>query len=70
MPIVWVWVNSHGSFPLGMLWLVLVTAGAWIDRRRISLLYMVAFGLGLVAAAINPLGPKLLVFPVDCVVQA
>ncbi len=63
VPMVWVWVNSHGSFPLGMLWLVLVTAGAWIDRRRISLLYMVAFGLGLVAAAINPLGPKLLVFP-------
>ena len=33
LPIVWVWVNSHGSFVLGVLWLGAVGVGAGIDRR-------------------------------------
>jgi hypothetical protein len=63
VPIVWVWVNSHGSFPLGLAWLALVTAGAWLDRRPISGRYLLGFAVGLVVAAVNPLGPKLLLFP-------
>lgn len=66
IPVVWVWVNSHGSFPLGVAWLVAVLAGAWIDERRWPVeraRYAVAFAAGLVVACVNPLGPKLLVFP-------
>ncbi|MEY2426179.1 MAG: hypothetical protein QOI61_1751 [Actinomycetota bacterium] len=65
VPIVWVWVNSHGSFPLGLAWLLVVAAGAWIDDRTLGDLprYLVGFGVGLAAAAVNPLGPKMLSFP-------
>jgi hypothetical protein len=66
VPVVWVWVNSHGSFPLGVAWLFLVAAGAALDRREVprrELRNLGAFAVGLVVAAVNPLGPKLLAFP-------
>jgi hypothetical protein len=65
VPIVWVWVQSHGSFPLGVLWLGLVFLGTWIDRRAWPadlVRYIAAFAVGLAVACINPLGPKLLTF--------
>lgn len=65
VPIVWVWVNSHGSFPLGLAWLGLASLGAAIDERRwpaTCARYVGAFVVGLVVAAVNPLGPKLLAF--------
>jgi hypothetical protein len=65
VPVVWVWVNSHGSFPLGLAWLGLAGAGAWIDDRRWPAewaRYAGAFVVGLVVAAVNPLGPRLLAF--------
>jgi hypothetical protein len=67
VPVVWVWVNSHGSFPLGLAWLVLAGAGAWLDQRRWPaewVRYVGAFVVGLVVAAVNPLGPRLLAFAV------
>ena len=66
IPIVWVWVNTHGSFPLGLAWLVAVAVGAAIDTRRRPRdieRYVVAFVGSLAFAAVNPLGPKLLAFP-------
>jgi hypothetical protein len=66
LPVVWLWVNTHGSFPLGVAWLALVAAGEAIERRaipRVALRYGAAFAGGLVLAAVNPLGPRLLVFP-------
>jgi hypothetical protein len=67
VPIVWVWVNTHGSFPLGLLWIGAVVVGEWFDggRRRPvpSMRYMTSFVVGLVVACVNPLGPRLLVFP-------
>jgi hypothetical protein len=66
VPIVWVWVNSHGSFVLGLGWLVLVAAGEWLDggRRRPPVLpWLGGFVAGLVVACVNPLGVRLLVFP-------
>lgn len=65
VPIVWVWVNTHGSFVLGLAWLVLATAGEALDRRgrpEVFPRYLAAFGVGLAGAAVNPLGPRLLAF--------
>ena len=67
VPIVWVWVNSHGSFPLGLAWIGVVGLGAWIDGRRFPVdlaRYAGAFVIGLAVACINPLGPRLLTFAV------
>lgn len=73
VPVAWVWVNAHGSFVLGLGWLVLVAIGQWLDagadagRRRTPappvLPYLGWFTAGLVAACVNPLGPRLLTFP-------
>ena len=66
VPIVWLWVNSHGSFPLGALWLVARGAGEAIERRGWpveTLRYGGFFAIGLVASILNPLGYKLLAFP-------
>lgn len=66
LPIVWVWVNSHGSFPLGALWLGATAIGCAIDERRLVTDRFKAglwFLGGLVMASVNPLGPKLLLFP-------
>jgi hypothetical protein len=66
VPIVWVWVNSHGSFVLGFGWLVLVAVGEWLDDRRSrppGLRPLVGFAAGLAVACANPLGPRLLAFP-------
>jgi hypothetical protein len=65
VPVVWVWVNSHGSFPLGLAWLGLAGLGAWMDDRRFPTewaRYAGAFAVGLVASILNPLGPRLLLF--------
>ena len=69
VPVVWVWVNTHGSFPLGLVWLGAVVVGAAIDAKswrgaRPLLRYAGWFVAGLVGAAVNPLGPKLLAFSV------
>ena len=65
VPLVWLWVNTHGSFPLGLAFLGGRLVGEWLDERRApSLRYLVTFAVGLVAAAVNPLGPKLLLFAV------
>jgi hypothetical protein len=65
VPIVWVWVNTHGSFPLGIAYLVARMAGEWLDDRRVpSARATGAFVVGLAVGALNPLGPKLLTFAV------
>ena len=66
VPLVWVWVNTHGSFPLGLAWLAAVYVGAGLDARarpRWLERYVVAFIVGMVVSAANPLGPRLLAFP-------
>lgn len=65
VPIGWVWVNTHGSFPLGGAFLVARVAGEWLDDRTTrppALRYLGTFLVGLAVGAINPLGPKLLTF--------
>jgi hypothetical protein len=75
VPVAWVWVNTHGSFVFGALWLGAVAVGETLDvviaeRRlavdRVLLARFRALGvfcLGLLLGAVNPLGPKLLLFP-------
>lgn len=66
LPVVWVWVNSHGSFPLGLLWLGARAVGEYRDWRtwpRETTGYVWGFLGGLVVAAVNPLGARLITFP-------
>ena len=68
VPLMWVWVNTHGSFVLGAGFLGAVLIGGLLDRSdrlRDDLRYVVAFVVGLLVSAVNPLGPKLLVFPLS-----
>lgn len=66
VPIAWVWVNSHGSFPLGAVWLLATAVGCSIDERRLITARFRAglwFAGGLVISCLNPLGFRLLLFP-------
>lgn len=71
LPIGWIWVNTHGSFTLGLVWFAAAFAGSLVDRRRSARLarYGAIFVLGIVAGALNPLGPKLLLFPFSVLTQ-
>jgi hypothetical protein len=63
----WLWVNVHGSFPLGLVALAALYAGRRLDKEDASIeqaaLKWAAIGTAL--AAINPLGPRLLLFPIE-----
>jgi hypothetical protein len=67
LPAMWVWVNSHGSFPLGVLAVALFAVGRRLDGERADTeLRCLAWAIGgVVAGAVSPLGPKLLLFPLD-----
>lgn len=68
LPVIfWLWVNVHGSFALGFLYLVLHFAGGWWgglrpwegERRPL----LMATVLSSVAVFLTPLGYKLVLFP-------
>lgn len=68
VPVFWLWVNTHGSWPLGIVVAVLLLAGTWLDDRRrpdreTRLLAFVL--LGAILGGLNPLGPRLLIFPLE-----
>lgn len=66
VPVVWFWVQSHGSFPLGLAWLAARALGEGLDWRawpRDAVSYIGAFVAGLVVAVVNPLGLRILTFP-------
>lgn len=66
VPVMWLWANIHGSFPLGLVALAAMAIGHRLDTgewgRELTALKWAAIGTAL--AVINPLGPKLLVFPI------
>ncbi len=72
VPVMWVWVNTHGSFPLGLVALGLLAWGARLDggdgATELRSLRWAALGVAL--GVVNPLGPKLLVFPVELLTRA
>src|SRR3954469_17257036 len=66
IPILWVWVSSHGSFILAVAWLGGRGVGEAIDKKgwpSESVHYAVGMVAGLAVSVLNPLGPKLLTFP-------
>ena len=67
VPVGWLWVNIHGSFPLGLAVLVALAAGARLDRadtsRERRALRDLALGC-LAGGLLSPVGPVLLTFPV------
>lgn len=83
IPIMWIWVNTHGSFPLAIVLVGAVGAGRMLDgfattTRRPGLAALrpsrwlpqpetrvMAWTVGgILVGALNPLGPRLLWFPV------
>jgi hypothetical protein len=67
VPVLWLWANAHGSFPMGFGVAVLLWAGRRLDggdtsvERRVTLWVAV----GMAAAVVGPLGPKVLTFPIE-----
>jgi hypothetical protein len=67
----WLWVNSHGSFPFGPLYFLCRLAGRALDREpreRLTRLFSISVA-GVVLGALNPLGPRLLTFPLHVLGQ-
>lgn len=67
VPVMWIWVNTHGSFPFAPGILVLLAIGRRLDGESCAteLRALRWTLLGVALAAINPLGPKLLLFPLS-----
>jgi hypothetical protein len=67
VPIAWVWVNVHGSFPLGVAYVAVVAVGRRLDGERPfhELRALRWLLLGVVLGAAGPLGPRVLAFPVE-----
>jgi hypothetical protein len=66
IPLVWVWVSSHGSFPLALVWFGARGVGEALDSRgipKVTIHYLIGMVTGLVVAIANPLGVRLLTFP-------
>jgi hypothetical protein len=72
VPILWVWVNTHGSFPLGLVFVACWAFGrrldgAWTGQEKRYALWAV---LGTLVGAISPLGPVVLVFPLELLTRS
>lgn len=66
-PVIWLWANIHGTFALGLIYLVLHCLGRWLDgfppwRSRERQL-CVAGAIGFALCFINPYGAKLVIAP-------
>jgi hypothetical protein len=66
VPIMWAWVNVHGSFPMAFAAIVVMLVGRLLDRERptIELRVLGWASLGtLLGGLLSPIGWRLLVFP-------
>jgi hypothetical protein len=68
----WIWVNSHGSFPLGLVLLVALGVGARLDGEQPQRESRAAgyLTVGVLAGAIGPLGWRALTFPVELLARS
>lgn len=67
LPAMWVWVNSHGSFPLALVALACLALGRRLDGDPSTgpeLRGLAWAAGGVVLGMVNPLGPVLVFFPV------
>lgn len=64
--VMWVWVNVHGSFPLGLIAIAAFAIGRRLDGEQptVELAALKWAVVGTLLGAINPVGPKLLFFPI------
>jgi hypothetical protein len=72
VPLFWLWANVHGSFPLGIVviltwWLGTLWSGRSADTERRVLVWS---SIGALAAVISPVGPRILVFPVQLLARS
>ncbi|MGH1505292.1 MAG: hypothetical protein ACRBI6_17205 [Acidimicrobiales bacterium] len=70
VPVLWIWVQTHGSFPLAIVAVGAVVVGAALDDRRVPLRELRVLGWvtgGIALGAIGPLGLGLLLFPLELV---
>jgi hypothetical protein len=68
LPLFWLWVNIHGSFPLGLLAIGAYGLGRLLDRERPVLEAKVlgwALGGTVFGALLSPVGVDLLTFPLN-----
>ena len=64
-PLGWLWVNTHGSFPLGVVYLLAAAVGTRLDGEApaVELRCLRWLVPGLLLGAVGPLGPGVLLFP-------
>ncbi len=70
LPVMWLWVNSNGSFPLAVLIVGATLVGTWLDDRALPRHELSVLGwtlAGTALGAINPLGLRLLIFPFELI---
>lgn len=75
VPLMWLWANSHGSYPLAIGLCLAVLCGELIDQRRagdrvgirreVTVLAAVIAGVAL--SVLSPLGLRAVTFPIDAV---
>jgi hypothetical protein len=67
VPIGWVWVNVHGSFPLGVVYVAVLALGTRLDGHRPTeeLRALQWLVIGVLLGAVGPLGPAVLTFPFE-----
>lgn len=67
IPIGWAWVNVHGSFPLGLVYLAVLAAGTRLDggAPAVELRALGWLTGGVLLGAVSPLGPAVLTFPFE-----
>jgi hypothetical protein len=67
LPVFWVWANSHGSYPLGLVALACLYVGTRLDKAEADVerrAFLWAAG-GTLASVIGPLGFSTLTFPIE-----
>jgi hypothetical protein len=67
LPIGWLWVNAHGSFPLGIAFLVAAAIGRRLDGEPWDLeVRALRWAVpGMLLGAVGPLGLQALTFPIE-----
>jgi hypothetical protein len=65
VPVGWLWANTHGSFPLAVVYLIARIVGARLDHadRDAETRALLWFSAGVASAVVGPLGFRALTFP-------